>query len=243
MKKRAIQTFQIMLVGFIVFLLSGCLYPDDMRKENQVAAKEYIFLVQKAIDDYREDTGVLPIKNSTQETPIYEKYAIDFKKLKARGYLSQIPVNAFENGGTYYYVLVNVEEHAEVKLMDLISLQKAGDLQRLVDSYRNNHGGEIAKGMPMAPHYYTVDFEKIGKPTEQIKSVYSNAYLGFLIDDSGTIVIDYGPEIRKAINKRGSLPTDKTTDLREYLVEGSPFVPVRSAPYYWIDGEPRITFE
>lgn len=104
-------------------LLSGCLYPKELRKENQMASGEYVMVVQNAIDQYKAKTGVLPIKNSTENTPIYEKYPVDFRKLQGP-YLSSIPVNAFENGGTAAYVLVDVETKPAVKMMDIPSFQK-----------------------------------------------------------------------------------------------------------------------
>lgn len=228
-------------IGVILAVLSGCLYPDDQRIENQVAAKEYMQLVQNAIDQYRKDTGVLPIKNSEMDTPIYEKYVIDFKKMKQRGYLSQIPTNAYENGGTNYYVLINVEEHAEIKLLDLISYQKVGDIEVQVQQYKDRHAGEIPMGEQVAPHFYRLDFKKMGKETEQIKSVYSARYLGLLVHDSGKVVIDYAPEIMKIMEKLQINNPDPQQDLRAYLVDNSIYVPGLSCPYYWTDEVPIIS--
>ncbi len=54
-----------MRAGGLLFLLlwiSGCMYPNELRKENQLASGEYVLVVQNAIDQYKAKTGVLPIK-------------------------------------------------------------------------------------------------------------------------------------------------------------------------------------
>src|SRR5699024_12881517 len=53
------------------------------------------------------------------DTPIFEKYIIDFSVMKENGVLSEIPGNAFENGGIYQYGLITPEENPRVKLIDL----------------------------------------------------------------------------------------------------------------------------
>ncbi|MGO4273670.1 hypothetical protein AB4Z22_28210, partial [Paenibacillus sp. TAF58] len=105
--KRARNIYYGRWVGIIlclVLLLSGCAYPKEMRKENQMNPAEFITVVQQAIDLYHEKNGVLPIKNSDMTTPLYEKYVIDFGKLKKTNLLSTVPANAFESGGIFIYV-------------------------------------------------------------------------------------------------------------------------------------------
>src|SRR5690606_33042748 len=98
-----------LLISAVLVLLSGCMYPKQMRKENQASVAESVIVVQHAVDLYKERNGTLPIKNSTEETPIYEKYVIDLKKLTQGPYLGMIPPIAFENGGSFLFVLVNPE--------------------------------------------------------------------------------------------------------------------------------------
>lgn len=223
----------------VCLLLSGCMYPKELRKENQVASSEYLMLVQHAIDQYKEKTGVLPIKNSKEETPIYEKYAIDFKKLKDR-YLSAIPANAFENGGTAIYVLVDVEQHPTVKMMDLIAFQKTVELQRLVDEYRTKNAGQLPRGEEVAPGFWTVDFAKLNRQAETVPSVYTRQLeLPFLLHDSGALAIDYAADIMRLIDRKQLQDKlDGEQDLRALLVEEYPFVPARSYPYRWQDDRP-----
>lgn len=75
---------RLLLLGSAVLCLvalSGCMYPKEMRKENTVAAGEYAIVVQNAVEKYRSATGVPPIKNKDEDTPLYEKkYPVDFKK-------------------------------------------------------------------------------------------------------------------------------------------------------------------
>lgn len=46
----------------LALLLSGCAYPKELRKENQINPAEFITVVQQAVDLFHEKTGVLPIK-------------------------------------------------------------------------------------------------------------------------------------------------------------------------------------
>ncbi|MEF3301820.1 hypothetical protein [Paenibacillus sp. GYB003] len=220
-------------------LLTGCLYPKEMRKENQATVKESVLIVQNAIDQYKEKNGVLPIKNSETNTPIYEKYTIDLKKLTSGPYLGQVPAIAFENGGSYLFVLVHPEQKPEVKLLDLVAYQKTGDIQKSVDAYRKANGGRLPLGEPAGTGIYRLDFAKLGQKAEQVQSAFSRQYLGFLIDRDGIVGIDYASDIMQAMERKGMKSAESGVDLRELLVADAPFVPVKSFPYYWIDGEPK----
>ncbi|WP_248925419.1 hypothetical protein [Paenibacillus hamazuiensis] len=237
----SVRRRMLILLAGCVFLLSGCLYPKELRKENLVAVQESILLVQNAIDQYHAKTGVFPIKNSEETTPIYEKYMIDFKKLKERGFISNTPANAFENGGTNIYVLVDPETKPTVKLMDLAAFQKTVELQRLVDEYRSKHGGELPKGAELAPHFYDVDYVKLNTKPMQVPSVYSRQLtLSFILHESGQVALDYTAEIIRLIERKSlQAKLDPKQDLRQLLVGESPYVPARSYPYYW-DGKQPI---
>jgi hypothetical protein len=224
-----------------VLFISGCLYPNNQKAENRINPQESIHMVQAAVDAYQKNTGLLPIKNSEMDTPIYEKYVIDLAELLNRGYLGRIPGNAFENGGNNYYVLVNVEEQPEVKLLDLISLQKMGEIQRWVDQYMLKAAGSIPQDIKVAPKWFSIDYQKLGKERQQIKSIYSEQFLGLLIHSSGKVAIDYAPEIMRVIEAQGLAEPEPETDLRTLLVIHSYFVPAGSHPYYWIDNQPVIS--
>ncbi|SDC40108.1 hypothetical protein SAMN02799630_00439 [Paenibacillus sp. UNCCL117] len=228
----------VVLLG-LVGLLSGCMYPNELRKENQLASGEYVVLVQNAVDQFKTKTGVLPIKNSEEATPLYEKYPIDFKKLQGR-FLSAVPANAFESGGTAIYVLVDVETKPTVKMLDLTSFQQALDLQQAVNEYRSKHAA-LPAGERVAQGFYTIDFAKLNRKPADARSVYTpQVRLPFLLHDSGTVTIDYAPEIMRLIDRK-QLQSKLTAeqDLRALLVEESYFVPARSFAYRWAGGLPE----
>ena len=74
------KTIQALLLIMSAFVLSGCMYPEEQRVENQIPGQDQLGAVQRAINEYKEDTGVLPIKNRDMDTDIYIKYIIDFEK-------------------------------------------------------------------------------------------------------------------------------------------------------------------
>lgn len=219
--------------------ITGCLYPQEKRKENQAAASESILVVQHAVDLFKERNGILPIKNSESDTPIYEKYVIDLRRLTQGPYLGQVPGIAFEQGGSSLFVLVDPERKPLVKLLDLTVHQKAGDVQRAVDDYRRANNGAIPSGESVGPDVYRLDFAKLGKKNVQVESVYSRSYTTYLVSAGGTVGIDYAPDIMKAMERGGMKSAEDGFDLRELLVAASPYVPVKSFPYYWTDNEPK----
>ena len=66
-----------------VFLLSGCMFPEENLQQNQIPYEDQVESVQNAVLEYRKDHGgqLLPIKTKDQDTPYYMKYVIDFQKL------------------------------------------------------------------------------------------------------------------------------------------------------------------
>jgi hypothetical protein len=224
----------------LLLLVSGCMYPNELRKQNTANPAEFIPVVQGAIDQFHTKTGVLPIKNSEEDTPIYEKYPIDFKKLQEYGYLSTPPLNSFESGGTFIYVLVHPETKPEVKLLELTAHQSVGDVQSWVDDYKRNNNGQVPAGAEVAPYFYYVDFAKLGKKPPQVKSVYNRqTFINYIVHVSGQVAIDYAPDIMTYVQSKGL--ADKlqpNQDLRELLVQDSLFVPAHSFPYKWQNGQP-----
>ncbi|MFS1512336.1 hypothetical protein VQL36_07880 [Chengkuizengella sp. SCS-71B] len=233
MKKISYSFMSLLLILFT----SGCLYPDDMRGDKSAGAvRESITLVQTAVDAYQQASGgLIPIKNSEMDTPVYEKYIIDFNKLGA--YIGQIPAVAFENGGNYYFVLVNVEEHPTVKLMDIVSFQKINALEREILLYISDNNGALPKGDELYENWFSIDFSLLDQKRLQIKSPYSELYLSPIVHTSGIVKIDYGIEINRIIENYGEGNINKNQDLRELLIETSNYVPVKSNPYDWVNEE------
>ena len=84
--------------------------------------------MQKAVDAYQQNSGgLLPIKTRDLETDIYIKYPIEFSKV-VPAYTEKMPSNAYETGGIYQYVLIDVETNPTVKLVDLRSAEHIRDL-------------------------------------------------------------------------------------------------------------------
>lgn len=224
----------------LALLLSGCAYPKEQRAEQKVALREHLLIVQNAVDQYKQKTGVLPIRTTTMDTPVYEKYPLDFRRLKEQGYLSSIPVSAFENGGSVIYVLVTPEERPTVRVMDLLSYQKTNDLQQTIDAFRRANSGALPAGEQVGDAFYRIDYDRLGRKAEQVQSPYSPMQLGFILHRSGQVAIDYAPELAQLIARQGSTPP-ADADLRPLLHAETAYVPVKSFPYYWRDNEPRIS--
>lgn len=231
-------TVMILLVSFS--LLSGCMYGDRVKQAGAPASGEYIALVQNAMEMYRNKTGVLPIKNKDANTPELERYLIDFKKLKDAHILTTVPTNAFENGGTALYVVAHTETEPQVKLLDLVSYQQAVDLQQAVDQYKKEHGGELPKREQVTTGYWLLDYKKLNRKAEQIRSPYSPQMLYPILNEIGTVGIDYTPEIQRLIKKKGTVP-NSSEDLRNILLDGSHFVPAKSFPYHWSGEAPVLS--
>ena len=63
----------------------------------------------------RTQVGFLPIKTRDADTDIYIKYPIEFEKI-VPAYTEKIPGNAYETGGIYQYVLMDVEAESDRKV-------------------------------------------------------------------------------------------------------------------------------
>ncbi|MCP3772462.1 hypothetical protein NLX71_03910 [Paenibacillus sp. MZ04-78.2] len=233
--KRWLQAASLLLV---CALLGGCMYPKEMRKESQIASGEYVIVVQNAVDQFKAKTGVLPIKNFEATTPLYEQYLIDFKKLKGR-YISEVPLNAFENGGTATYVLIDAETKPTVKMMDLPSFQQTVELQQEVDRYKSKTG-TLPTGEAIAPGFFAIDYAKLNRKPLEVTSMYTRSVkLPFLMSEAGQVAIDYAPEMMRLIDKKQlQSRLDAKQDLRALLVQESYFVPARSFAYMWKDNKP-----
>ncbi|GIP37480.1 hypothetical protein J31TS4_07600 [Paenibacillus sp. J31TS4] len=230
--------------GLVVLLLastlSGCLYGGQVKSQQAPAPGEYIVIVQNAVDQFKQRTGVLPIKTKDSSTPLYEKYPIDFKKLSEYHLLSTIPPNAFENGGSSIYVLVDAETKPTVKLMDLVSYQEVGELQKKVFDYMGQNGSKPPAGHSLDSGYTTIDYTLLNRKELQVRSPFSGQMLPVVMNQGGRVYIDYSLDLVKTLAKQGADAAKGVEDLRELLVKDSPYVPALSQPYKLVNGEPRI---
>jgi hypothetical protein len=210
----------------IALLLSGCMYPKEELAQNKIPYKDQIQAVQTAVDQYRQENGgLLPIKTKEAETPIYQKYLIDFKKISPK-YLAEPPGNAFESGGVFQYVLIDVETAPTVKVFDLRIAETIRELNlRIKSTGYPPYKAEVAKNV------YTLDYKQLGykKPPVAV-SPYSNQNLSFVITTHAEVYVDYRPDLFQALKNTESNPKPGE-DIRHILVKDSMFVPAYSLPY------------
>ncbi|HAQ08751.1 MAG TPA: hypothetical protein DCR24_15040 [Bacillus bacterium] len=213
-------------VLLVLISLSGCMYPEGNLTQNQVPYKNQLDSVQSAVDQYKEaNGGLLPIKTKDAETPIFQKYPINFQKIVPE-FLAEPPGNAFENGGIFQYVLVDAETNPTVKLLDL----------RMAETIREIKMRIKASGYPpfkekIADNIYTIDFKKIGYKEEPVAvSPFTNQNLHFIVSSDAEIYIDYRSDLYKAL-KSESHDFEEGEDIRHILVNDSLFVPAYSLPY------------
>jgi hypothetical protein len=213
------------LLAFICIFLTGCLYPE----ENGIKIypdEQSVETVQKAVEAYREDNdGVLPLKNKEADTDIYTKYLIDFSRLVPR-YLSEIPKNAFEQGGVFQYTIVNAEDAPTVKIFDLRIAEKVREIQLRITMLEYPPFKDM-----ISKDVYSLDFTKIGyenPPT--VESPFTGQNLSFVINSNGQIFVDYSSDLYQYL-KTMDMPIDSQEDIRSILYSETPFVPAYSLPY------------
>lgn len=236
------KKFLIMgLLLIVSVILSGCLYPEDQKVQNQVPYETQLQMVQTAVNQYKENNGVLPIKNKEAKTPVYEKYPIDFQKLVPK-YMEDPPANSFEGGGIYQYVLINPETNPEVKLLNLENVEEVQNLQVRLDVYKRENGYPPYKDV-LPGGVFTLDYKKLGMKKEPVVvSPYSKKNLPLVIDTEGKVLIDYRPDLYDLLKEKDH-SFEEGDDIRDILTENAPFVPVYSKPYTIKSGEPVFVEE
>ncbi|MBB6444708.1 hypothetical protein [Bacillus benzoevorans] len=229
MRKKYLQLFIILLA----FILSGCMYPEDKLVQNQTPYIDQVQSVQTAVTKYREDNGgILPIKNSAESTPIYQKYKVDFKRLVPE-YLAEPPGNAYESGGVFQYVIVDAEENPTVKIFDLRIAEIIGEIKLRITTQ-----GYPAFKEKVADNVYTLNFKELGYAEEPyVTSPYTNKNLSFVITGDAEVFVDYRSDLYE-IMKDNDLKLNPGDDIRDILWQDSMFVPAYSLPYT-IDEESR----
>jgi len=221
------KSYLAIAFALILMLLSGCAYPQEELAKNQTPYQDQLKAVQTAVDSYRKDNGgMLPIVTKDVNTPLYQRYPVDFKKISPR-YIADPPGNAFENGGVFQYVLVNEETKPEVKLFDL----------RVADTIRELRLKIKMDGYPpfkkvIASDVYSLDYKKMGyKQPPMALSPFTQKKLPMVISGEGEIYIDYRNDLKAAIKNIGLSGYKPGDDIRPLLVNNSMFVPAYSVPY------------
>lgn len=227
------------IIFCIPLLLTGCMYPDSQLKENQTPYKEQIQSVQSAVDQFQTNGGgILPIITKEAETPIYQKYVVDFKKIVPR-YIAEAPPNSFDAGGIFQYVLIDVETDPVVKLLDVRMAQAIQDLNLRLTSYRQANGyppyGEV-----LSDEVFTLDYKKLGlNEAPTVTSPYSQRPLSIIVNNKAELFVDYTPDLYDALKEKKHT-FKKGEDIRGILVEESDFVPAFSLPYTIDESEKPI---
>ena len=224
-------------------ILSGCMFPNEELSKNKVPNEDQLLIVQDAVDSFVEDSGgLLPIKTKDADVDIYEKYLIDFTILKERNFLTEIPGNAYENGGIYLYTLVNPEDNPEVKLIDLQLSEKIREINVKLDIYRSKnlyppYGEEVESGL------FKINYEKLKfKESQYVKSPYTQNNLPIVMNTEGKLFIDYRSDLL-SIMEENDYDFKDDEDIRYIYHEQSPFVPVYSLPYKEENNEPVFNIE
>lgn len=222
--KRGLQL--LLMLFLITSVLTGCMYPNEKLAKNQIPYEDQIQAVQVAVDKYKVDNGgLLPIKTKSEDTPIYQKYPIDFKKIAPK-YLAEPPGNAFESGGVFQYVLIDAETDPKVKIFDL----------RIAETIREINFRIKSKQYPpfkeqISNQVFSLDFQKMGYKEEPVViSPYSGLPLPFVVTGNAEIYVDYRTDLARAIQEE-KLELKPGEDIREILVHDSAFVPAYSLPY------------
>ncbi|MCL6571346.1 MAG: hypothetical protein K6T88_06610 [Bacillus sp. (in: Bacteria)] len=214
------------LLALTALLLTGCMYPKEKLVENQRPYKDQIQTIQTAVDDFRVDNGgILPIKTMEVGTPIYQKYPIDFKRITPK-YIAEPPVSAFESGGIFQYVLVDVETKPLVKLFDLRMTEAIRDINLRIKS-----NGYPPYKAQIANNVFSIDFKQLGYNSAPfVVSPYTNQNLSFVITGSAEVYVDYRPDLYQVL-KESNIELVPGEDIRPILVNDSMFVPAYSLPY------------
>ena len=228
------KTVLIVLLTAVSALLSGCLFPASERAGSQIPYEEQLNSVQNAVDRYQEASGgLLPIKNRDNDVDQYIKYPIDFSRL-VPDYLPEIPASAFEQGGIYQYVLMDVEEDPSVKLVDLRLAEQIREL-----NIRKGINGYVPVADVITENVFEPSYRAMGYDEEQtVESPYSGRRLPVVVTGEGNFFIDYSMDLYSALQEyEGEI--GQGDDIRFILYENSPIVPAYSLPYTVDDnGEP-----
>ncbi len=156
-------------------------------QQNQTPYEDQVQSVQTAITKFQEDNGgILPIKNADENTPIYQKYKIDFKRLVPE-YLAEPPGNAYESGGVFQYVLLMQKKIQPLRFLIFVYAETIGEIKLRIKTQ-----GYPAYKEKVAENVYMLDFKKLGFAEEPyVISPYTNKNLPFVISGNAEIYVDY----------------------------------------------------
>ncbi|MFJ7734851.1 hypothetical protein ACIQ2D_00815 [Lysinibacillus sp. NPDC097287] len=216
----------LLLMAIVAILMVGCASSEEEKIVQQMPDVDQLAAVQRAVNEYREDTGgLVPIKTSDMDTDIFIKYLIDFEKLIPK-YIAQIPGNAYEKGGIFQYIIWDPENTAAVKLVDLNAAERIREIN--IRKMGMNFLPTIGE---ISDFVYQINFEKLGfKPDKTVKSPYSGAELPIVMTGDGELHVDYSIDLNQLL-KEDKPDVKPGEDIRHLLVDKYPVVPAYSVPY------------
>jgi hypothetical protein len=226
----------LLLIAAAVVLLSGCMLPDSEKAAGTIPYEEQLNSVQSAVEQYREKSGgLLPIKTRDQDVDAFIKYPIDFSKI-VPAHLEKIPSNAYETGGIFQYVLMDVEENPTVKLVDLNAPERIREL-----NLRKGVNGHVPIEEMLTDQVFLPNFSAMGlREAPKVKSPYSDRELPIVLSSDGNFYIDYTADLHDAISA-GAADVEPGEDIRHILYDKNPILPAYSLPYT-VDEEGNVIF-
>ena len=208
-----------------VIVLAGCGSPTTFDESSMRPDIDMLAGVQRAVLEYQQDTGVLPIKTRDEDTDIFIKYLIDFEKLVPK-YIGSPPANAYEKGGIFQYMIWDAEQNPTVKLVDLRTPERMREIKIRFSATKYPQFKDKVQ-----EHVYTINFANIGyKEDVTVNSPYSNNQLPFIVTAEGEIYVDYSIDLYTYM-KEHNITAKPGEDIREILVDNFPVVPAYSLPY------------
>lgn len=213
------------LLSLVVMVLAGCGSATNFDQSTLGPDVDMLAGVQRAVNEYREDTGVLPIKTRDQDTDIFIKYLIDFDKLVPK-YIGSPPANAYEKGGIFQYMIWDPEENPTVKLVDLRTPERIREINiRFSGTKYPQFKDKVVE------HVYTINYKNIGyKQDVTVQSPYSNTQLPLVVTSEGDLYVDYSIDLNNYM-KENDITATPGDDIREILIDAYPIVPAYSLPY------------
>lgn len=230
------RPIRVVFVSLLCFCCVGCLYPQEKRQQLD-RLPEHINKVQSGVEVYMQMNQVPPYTYKKDERQFTTHYLVDFRALQSTG--TEIPPSAFEKGGNFLYVLINMEKKPIVRLYDLRIQKKIGEVESAIRFYLQENK-RLPLGKPIAQGFYSIDYNRLNEDVVRIPSPYdTQGQMDLIMDRQGKVYIDYRAEAMKRIQQIGKkLP--EGTDLRLWLGQQSFYVPAYSPPMVWKKGEPVL---
>ena len=225
---------RLLFVALLCLCCVGCLYPQERRQQLD-QLPEHINRVQTGVNTYMQTHRMPPYIYKEDERQFTTHYLVDFRALQTTG--TNIPPSAFEQGGNFLYVMINVDKKPIVRLYDLRVQEKVSEVEADIRSYRAANM-QLPLGKPMGQGFYSIDFQRLHEEPVRIPSPYDRqSRLELMIDRQGKVYIDYRAEAMKQIQRIANKPAEGA-DLRLWLGQQSFYVPAYSPPMIWKNGEP-----